>query len=113
MLLMNFIVPDEEKYICGHCEGNVIGGRYNNHCPHCLWSKHLDDKIPGDRASDCKSLMEPTGVIQKAGRWRIIHQCLKCKKKTIVDSSPEDDSDLIIELSRRPLPDKYLNHIVN
>lgn len=108
MLLMNFIVPKVEKYTCGHCGENVIGGRYNNHCPRCLWSKHLDDKIPGDRASKCRSLMKPVGVMQKNGAWRIVHQCLRCKKNTIVNSSPEDDSDLIIELSRRPLPDKYI-----
>ena len=108
MLLMSFIVPDEEKYICGHCGKIVTGGRYNNHCPNCLWSKHLDDKIPGDRASKCKSLMEPTGVIQKGGKWRIVHQCPKCKKKTTVDSSPKDNIDLIIELSQHPLSDNYL-----
>jgi hypothetical protein len=105
---MNFIVPDKEKYICRQCGETVNGGRYNNHCPHCLWSKHLDDKIPGDRASKCKSLMEPIGVIQKDGKWRIIHQCLSCKENTVVDSSPEDDSNLIIKLSQRPLPGKFI-----
>ena len=107
-LIMNFIVPKVEKYVCGQCGKIVIGGRYNNHCPNCLWSRHLDDKIPGDRASKCKSLMEPIGVVQKDGKWRIIHQCLKCKKKTVVDSSVEDNSNLIIELSQRPMSDNYL-----
>ncbi|MBI2309403.1 RNHCP domain-containing protein [Candidatus Collierbacteria bacterium] len=106
--MKNFIVPKTEKYTCSHCGKIIIGGRYNNHCPHCLWSKHLDDQIPGDRASKCKSLMEPSGVVQKNGKWRIVHQCLSCKKDTVVDSSPEDNSDLIIELSQRPLSDNYL-----
>ena len=97
---MNFIVPKVEKYSCGHCGKIVTGGRYNNHCPHCLWSKHLDDQIPGDRASNCRSLMEPTGVIQKNGKWRIVHRCAGCQKHTVVDSAAEDDKDLIIELSR-------------
>lgn len=105
---MNFIVPDEKKYTCGHCGKIVAGGRYNNHCHHCLWSKHLDDKVPGDRTSECQALMEPVGVIQKSGAWRIIHQCLNCKKKTVIDSVPEDNFDLIIELSQCPLPNKYL-----
>ncbi|MEK7129489.1 MAG: RNHCP domain-containing protein, partial [Patescibacteria group bacterium] len=48
-----FLVPKEEPYECEHCGTSVMGGRYNNHCPSCLWSKHVDDKIPGDRASDC------------------------------------------------------------
>lgn len=106
MLPMNFIVPDEEKYICGRCGETVTGGRYNNHCLNCLWSKHLDDKTPGDRASKCRSPMEPTGVIQKSGKWRIIHQCLKCKKQTVVDSSPKDNIELIIKLSQSPIGDK-------
>lgn len=106
--MKNFIVPDEEKYACGHCGKIIAGGRYNNHCPHCLWSKHVDDQIPGDRASKCHAMMEPIGVFQKGGRWRIVHQCAGCKKNTVVDSVSEDDSELIIELSQHPLPDKYL-----
>lgn len=108
MLFMSFIVPDEEKYTCGHCGENVTGGRYNNHCPSCLWSKHLDDKIPGDRASKCRLLMEPIGVIQKNGARRIVHRCLGCKKKTVMDSSPKDNIDLIIKFSQRPLSNEYL-----
>jgi len=105
---MNFIVPKVEKYTCGRCGKIVTGGRYNNHCPNCLWSKHLDDQIPGDRASKCKSLMKPIGIIQKNGKWRIVHQCLGCKKKTTVDSSPKDNVNLIIKLSQSPLFANYL-----
>jgi hypothetical protein len=104
----NFIVPEKEEYTCGHCGENVIGGRYNNHCPHCLWSMHLDDKVPGDRASKCKSLMEPVGVLQKKGVWRIVQQCTGCNKYTVVDSAPEDNFDLVIKLSQKPLPDTFL-----
>lgn len=110
MALMGFKVPDEKNYICGHCGETVTGGRYNNHCPRCLWSKHLDDKIPGDRASKCRSLMEPTGIVQKSGTWRIIHQCLKCKKKTVVDAAPKDNIDLIIKLSQQPISTNLINN---
>ncbi len=105
---MNFIVPDEKKYPCGRCGETVAGGRYHNHCPSCLWSKHLDDKLPGDRASKCRALMEPVGVTQKKGKWRIIHRCIGCDKHTVVDSMPEDNIDLIIKLSQLPLPDNFL-----
>lgn len=100
----NFIVPEREKYLCGHCGENVAGGRYHNHCPHCLWSKHLDDKVPGDRASRCQALMEPVGVLQRKGAWRVVRQCTGCKKHTVVDSIPKDDFDLITKLSQLPLP---------
>lgn len=104
----NFIVPEKEKYICGHCGETVSGGRYYNHCPHCLWSKHLDDKVPGDRASTCQALMEPVGVTQKKGKWRIVHQCTGCEEHTVVDSAAEDNLDLITKLSQLPLPNKFL-----
>lgn len=106
----NFLVPEIENYACGNCGETIAGGRYNNHCPHCLWSKHLDDKVPGDRASQCQSLMKPVGVIQKSGTWRIVHQCLGCKKNTVIDSIPEDNIDLIIELSQSPLSAISLRH---
>ena len=103
----NFLVPEKEKYTCEHCGRVVEGGRYNNHCPHCLWSKHLDEELPGDRASKCRALMEPIGVTQKKGEWRIIHKCTRCYKYTVVDSAPKDDFDLIIQLIKKSLPDDY------
>ena len=102
------MVPEKSESHCGRCGKTVAGGRYNNHCPHCLWSKHLDDKVPGDRASECQALMEPVGVTQKKGTWRIVHQCTGCQKYTVVDTAAEDNLDLIIELSQRPLPDNFL-----
>ena len=48
--------------------------------------------------------MKPIGVIQQNGAGRIVHQCLGCKKNTVVDNAPEDNVDLIIELSQHPLP---------
>ncbi|WP_419962425.1 RNHCP domain-containing protein [Psychrobacillus sp. BM2] len=29
---------------------------FRNHCPFCLFSKHLDN-YPGDRSSECQDLM--------------------------------------------------------
>ncbi|MEK7119765.1 MAG: RNHCP domain-containing protein [Patescibacteria group bacterium] len=97
-----FLVPEEEPYQCEHCDTSVMGGRYNNHCPSCLWSKHVDDKIPGDRASDCGGLMEPVGVIKKHDTWRLIQKCITCEKQFVVDSAPQDNFDIIVELSQKP-----------
>ncbi len=96
----NFIVPEQKSYRCKYCRNQVMGGRYNNHCPHCLWSKHVDQDIPGDRLSDCSGLMAPTGVLQKNGKWRIIHECTKCHKLFTVNSAPADNFDLVIKLSK-------------
>jgi len=99
----NFIVPKREPFVCEHCGTKVMGGRYVDHCPQCLWSKHVDKKIPGDRASLCGGLMEPIGVIQKHGHWRIVYKCLECGIKRVVDAVSKDNLTEIIKLSQIPL----------
>ena len=95
----NFLVPKRKQFLCLNCGQKNAGGRYINHCPHCLWSQHVDQNIPGDRQSDCHGPMRPIGIIKKRQKWRIIHQCQRCGKKTIVDSQPEDNFELIIQLA--------------
>ncbi|MFE9581661.1 RNHCP domain-containing protein [Nocardia sp. NPDC006044] len=34
------------------------GTAHRNHCPHCLTSRHVDRRVPGDRAEPCKGRME-------------------------------------------------------
>lgn len=104
----NFLVPEKNSFKCEHCSEEIMGGRYNNHCPSCLWSKHVDEEIPGDRMSDCGGMMTPVGVIQKHGKWRIIQECVKCSKSFIVDSAKNDNFDLIIKLSQKPTAKKFL-----
>jgi len=45
-----------EEFECENC-GKKISlhpeSSARNHCPYCLFSKHLDDKFPGDRLSEC------------------------------------------------------------
>jgi hypothetical protein len=56
----------------------LINGSYRNHCPACLWSKHLDLK-PGDRASECGGLMQPEQIDRRRGKGlMIIHRCVRC-----------------------------------
>ena len=47
-----------EDFICEHCNNPVKGNGYTNHCPYCLYSKHVDED-PGDRAATCHGIMEP------------------------------------------------------
>ena len=55
------------------------GTRHRNHCPSCLWSRHVDDDVPGDRASDCGGSMEPIGVtVRDDGEWALVHRCTAC-----------------------------------
>ncbi len=43
-------------FTCGHCGRRVgplpSGGRNRNHCPYCLFSRHVDAERSGERASD-------------------------------------------------------------
>jgi len=41
-----------------------FGYTARDHCPYCLYSKHLDI-FPGDRKNECKGLMKPIGYMKK------------------------------------------------
>jgi hypothetical protein len=66
-----------ENFTCAHCGAAVVGDGYTNHCPHCLFSRHVDIN-PGDRAAPCGGLMRPVGFEQVKGEWRILHECQIC-----------------------------------
>lgn len=66
-----------ENFICFYCSFSVKGTGYTNHCPKCLWSRHVDVN-PGDRASKCGGMMEPAGIELKHGKRVILHRCKLC-----------------------------------
>ena len=71
---------NDNSFICENCGAKVepLGYSSRNHCPFCLWSKHLDVN-PGDRANECKGLMEPIRVeLDPKKGYVIIHRCTRC-----------------------------------
>lgn len=80
----------KEDFVCGHCGAAVVGNGYTNHCPKCLWSKHVDIN-PGDRAEDCGGLMAPLEVEMQGGEYVITHKCEDCGLIRRVRASGEDD----------------------
>jgi len=71
-----------------------LGRGCRNHCPKCLFSKHVDDETPGDRQSKCGGLMEPLRL-EKGSRkgylgFDVVHCCKKCNKE-IKNMLAEDD----------------------
>lgn len=88
-----------EDFTCGHCGAAVTGNGYTNHCPHCLYSCHVDVN-PGDRAESCGGLMMPIGLEQKGLDWVVIQQCKKCKMTRRCKTVPED-SDGILQLAKK------------
>jgi len=88
-----------EDFVCENCGHKVNGTGYTNHCPKCLFSKHVDIN-PGDRMSPCKGLMKPIGVELEHDEYVILHECLKCGAKKRNKQQQEDDFDQIIKLSQ-------------
>lgn len=89
-----------EDFTCGHCGAQVRGNGYTNHCPHCLWSKHVDQN-PGDRAASCRGLMEPIEIEQDHGDYYILQRCQKCGHERRNKKTPEDDMFALIKLSQK------------
>jgi RNHCP domain len=74
-------VPRNEGFTCGHCGAEVQaadGGVQRNHCPVCLYSRHVDE-VPGDRAAECGGLMAPVALEQVGPERAVIrHRCDRC-----------------------------------
>ena len=88
----------KENFVCENCGFKVKGSGYTNHCPRCLWSKHVDVN-PGDRQAACRGMMSPIGVKLKGGEYIILHQCLKCGFEKKNKAAEADDFDIILRLS--------------
>ena len=86
-----------EDFICEKCGKKVKGKGYTDHCPECLWSKHVDIN-PGDRKSKCGGSMEPISVEVKNDKYIIYYHCIKCGFKHRVKSTLDDNLDEIIKL---------------
>ncbi len=94
---MSFI-RTTENFTCEKCGVFVEGDGYTNHCPNCLWSKHVDI-FPGDRAGKCKGMMEPIGVTKKGKEYIITHKCTVCGFKKPNKAVPEDNFQMIVQIS--------------
>lgn len=89
-----------EDFVCEHCGASVEGNGYTDHCPICLWSKHVDVN-PGDRAANCGGAMKPVGVEIKGDGKIIYYQCQKCGLKHRVKAVPEDNFEAILKLTEK------------
>jgi hypothetical protein len=89
-------IKNTENFICEHCNAEVIGNGYTNHCPKCLWSKHVDVN-PGDRASICGGMMEPISLVQEKGEFILTNKCEKCGYSKRNKTSREDNLDILFK----------------
>ena len=92
-----------EDFSCQHCGLQVVGDGYTNHCPRCLYSKHVDVN-PGDRQDLCLGLMEPISAHLDNQEWIITHKCLVCGSMRNNKTSPTDNFDAVVALSAKANP---------
>ncbi|MCA9353982.1 MAG: RNHCP domain-containing protein [Candidatus Kaiserbacteria bacterium] len=91
----------KEDFTCEKCGFFVEGNGYTNHCPKCLWSKHVDVN-PGDRAASCQGLMEPIRVETKGDVYTITHRCTICNYEKRNKTTAQDDFDAILKIVTTP-----------
>lgn len=113
-------IPFENgDFYCCQCNQWVpfthsMGTKHRNHCIFCLWSKHVDDQISGDRASKCQASMKPIGLtfkhegVDKYGRQRqgeimIVHECTACGKISINRIAADDSPEAILSIFQQSL----------
>lgn len=90
----------DEPFICENCGNEVepLGYSSRNHCPKCLYSKHVD-KEPGDRAETCHGMLKPVGMENNSKKgYVIIYRCEKCGAIRKNKMANDDDFNLLLEI---------------
>lgn len=93
-------------FTCRHCQQPVSADparshvNHRNHCPYCLWSRHVDLAEAGDRLAACKAEMEPVGLAFKRrhkryagelpGELMLVHHCTGCGALSINRIAADD-----------------------
>jgi hypothetical protein len=90
------------------CQPAIAGVQNRNHCPYCLWSRHLDWRVAGDRLAGCRATMQPVGLTTKHSRNKyagerdgelmLIHRCTVCAKIAINRIAADDSAPAIFEM---------------
>lgn len=88
----------KENFICEICNSLVAGDGFTNHCPHCLYSKHVDNE-PGDRLNTCGGIMKPILVEKNGKKYSLVHKCEKCGIKKINKCQKEDSFEMILQIA--------------
>jgi hypothetical protein len=99
-------IPDT-AFVCEHCQrvvpGAAPGTEHRNHCPWCLWSRHVDLQT-GDRRSGCRGTMEPLAIaVRRDGEWALVHRCTKCGLIRVNRIAGDDSELMLVSLALRPI----------
>lgn len=102
-------VARKEGFTCLHCGSHVpasSGGMQRNHCPVCLYSRHVDE-VPGDRGSECGGLMAPVGVDELSVDEAVLrHRCVVCgverrNRAALTADEQPDSQDALRQLAAK------------
>lgn len=96
-----------EPFVCIHCGASVRPSKRTcrNHCPYCLYSRHLDVQ-PGDRMANCGGTMVPIAFFAHTKKgWQVVHRCEICghETKNILDFDDPfqpDSMDRVVQYMR-------------
>ncbi len=110
---------EEFGFECTHCHFYVSidslqsGVQNRNHCPYCLWSRHMDLFEAGDRLCACRAPMQPVGLTIKKtrkkygpaslGELMLIHRCADCEKISINRIAADDDPDMVYAIYKQSI----------
>lgn len=100
IISMKRFTRTKEDFICEHCGAEVVGTGYTNHCPECLWSKHVDMN-PGDRAASCGGMMAAVRVDTEKGVHIVVHRCVRCGHTKRNKVSPADNYGVLLEVIQK------------
>lgn len=84
--------------LCAHLVA-PLKGSCRNHCPKCLSSMHVDIN-PGDRANECKGLMQPVQIVMKTDSQILVHRCTVCGHLQRNRIAVDDDLEKVLEIMR-------------
>jgi len=94
----------DEEFVCDNCHKLVLPLKYTarDHCPYCLYSKHVDI-MPGDRQNNCHGTLIPIDIQKYKNTYKIIYKCNKCNQTHKNIMANDDNFELIINLSVKDL----------
>ncbi|WTW99798.1 RNHCP domain-containing protein [Streptomycetaceae bacterium NBC_01309] len=97
-----------DSFRCVGCRLDVPlrapGTAHRNHCPHCLASRHVDGRTPGDRSAECRAPMAALTVgVRENGEWMLVHQCRGCGTLRANRIAGDDNPVALMRLAVRPL----------
>ena len=94
-----------EDFTCISCGEFVVGNGYTDHCPKCLYSRHVDIN-PGDRAAlnICGGLMKPINIAPIKNGYKIFYVCEKCGYEYSNKANESDEISKFIRDLKIQLP---------